>query len=450
MISVVIQMSNNFGKAALRLFSREHMKHWMVVPLFVGFMCFGLLRIEAQDFSESARQADFKIFIQKFKDNYAYRDRIDKPWETWESRYSAAVDSASSPEAFAAVLESALDELHDFHAQVRSHNPHRWLPVPTFADIWAEFRGEDAVVVAVRRGSDAERAGIVPGDRVTHIGEDALPVAISARLTTAVDRDNPSARAWALLSLLTGRADEERHFTIVDKNKQSRSVTLQVQRQFDRSAGVLSSTVLPENIGLIRFNNSLGDQKTVAAFDAALEQLRNTRGLILDLRDVPSGGDSSVALGIMGRLITTMLPYQRHRIPHYGQKDVERNWIEQVSPRGPFTFEAPVVVLVDHWTGSMGEGMAIGFDSMHRALVIGTRMAGLAGAVSDFRLPQTGIDVAFATEQLYHVNGTARQLWVPPILVDEANPGGADLIQMRALSELKRMIASAGSKNPKK
>ncbi len=194
--------------------------------------------------------------------------------------------------------------------------------------------------------------------------------------------------------------------------------------------------MLTGGIGLIRFNNSLGEQKTVADFDKALEQLRSTKALILDLRDVPSGGDSSVALGIMGRFVSTMLPYQRHRIPNYGQADVERNWIEEVAPRGPFTYAKPVVLLVDHWTGSMGEGMAIGFDAMHRATVIGTPMAHLAGAVTDFQLPKTGVDVAFATEQLFHVNGTPRQDWLPPVLVAVPATKENDAILVRALIEL--------------
>jgi len=404
----------------------------------------------AQNFSESARREDFKTFIFDFRDNYAYLDRAEKPWETWDRRYSAAVDSANSPEAYAAVFESALDELHDFHAEVRSRNPHRWLPVPTFADIWAELRGGDAVVVAVRPGSEAERAGILPGDRVTRIGADSLETAIAKRLAPEVEDRSPKAREWALLSLLTGRADEVRHLTIMDKAGHSRLIMLKLERQFDRSPGTLSSTVLPGNFGLIRFNNSLGDQKTVAAFDAALEQLRPTQGLILDLRDVPSGGDSSIALGIMGRFVQSMLPYQRHRIPNYGQPDVERNWIEQVAPRGPFTYKAPVVILVDHWTGSMGEGMAIGFDAMRRGVVMGTPMAHLAGAVSDFRLPQTGIDVAFATEQLYHVNGTPRQDWVPPVLVKETDSGEPDSIMSRALAQLKVAITSESHGRPSK
>ncbi len=405
--------------------------------------------LAAQDFSTAARRADFTNFIAQFKDNYAYLDRTEKPWESWDTRFAAAVDRATSPADYAAVIESALAELHDFHAEVRSRNPHRWLPVPTFADVWAEFQGTNAVIIAVRPGSDAARAGLTPGDRLLQIGTQPLDQAIADRLTPAVDQRDPHACAWALLSLLAGRADEARTFTIMDSADQRRSVTLPLERRFDREPGPLSARLITPHFGLIRLHNSLGEQSTVAAFDAALAQLRSTRGLILDLRDVPSGGDSSVALGLMGRFVTNMLPYQHHRIPNYGQADIERNWIEQVAPRGPFTYAAPVVVLVNHWTGSMGEGIAIGFDAMHRARVIGTPMAHLAGAVSDFQLPQTGLKLAFATEQLYHVNGTPRQDWLPPVLLADPATADNDSILARGLSELARMadsIPAAGTK----
>jgi hypothetical protein len=91
----------------------------------------------------------------------------------------------------------------------------------------------------------------------------------------------------------------------------------------------------------------------------------------------------------------------------------------------------------------MGEGMAIGFDAKRRALVVGTQMAHLAGAVTDVRLPQTGIEVAFATMQLYHVNGTLREDWAPPVLVGDASSAGADPIPTRGLAQLRGMIISA-------
>ena len=210
-------------------------------------MLVGVSSLSAQDFSPAARRSDFHTFISDFQDNYAYQDSAEKPWKTWESRYRSAVESAATPEAYAAVFEAALDELHDFHAEVRSPNPHRWLAVPTFADIWAELRDGKAVIVAVRRGSDAERAGIVSGDLVIEVGGEAVEKAVANRLTTAVDNRDPKARDWALLSILTGRADELRHLTVLDEQGHSRRVTLPLERRFDRGSGPLAARILPDN-----------------------------------------------------------------------------------------------------------------------------------------------------------------------------------------------------------
>src|SRR5437764_11292489 len=51
-----------------------------------------------QDFSESARRSDFKAFCQDFQDNYAFIDRPERPWKTWNVRYARAVDAADTRE----------------------------------------------------------------------------------------------------------------------------------------------------------------------------------------------------------------------------------------------------------------------------------------------------------------------------------------------------------------
>ena len=86
----------------------------------------------------------------------------------------------------------------------------------------------------------------------------------------------------------------------------------------------------------------------------------------------------------------------------------------------------------------MGEGMAIGLDGMHRARVVGTAMAGLAGAVEDVTLPCEGIGLAFPEARLAHVDGTPRERWVPPVLIDLAGEAhGRDAILERGIRELR-------------
>src|SRR4029450_12197822 len=92
----------------------------------------------------------------------------------------------------------------------------------------------------------------------------------------------------------------------------------------------------------VRFNDSLGDSSVIDAFDHALAGFRNTRGLIVDLRNTPSGGNSSVARGILGRFVRREQPYQKHVLPpEERDTGVRRSWFELVSPRGEFVYSRP-------------------------------------------------------------------------------------------------------------
>jgi hypothetical protein len=62
----------------------------------------------AAELAVTDRQADFKEFVQDVADNYAWPDSSVKPWLTLEERYAAAVKSASTQEALAAVEDPIL------------------------------------------------------------------------------------------------------------------------------------------------------------------------------------------------------------------------------------------------------------------------------------------------------------------------------------------------------
>ena len=69
----------------------------------------------------------------------------------------------------------------------------------------------------------------------------------------------------------------------------------------------------------------------------------------------------------------------------------------------------------------MGEGIAIGFDALGRAKIVGTKMAGLNGAINRFETSEAKIPYSFPTEQLYHINGTPREIYTPAKLIDLTN-----------------------------
>ena len=317
------------------------------------------------------------------------------------------------------MLEQAVGELYDSHAGFDTNNHASPRLIPSGTDLWAEWQNEQAVVTDVRSGSAAEQAGLQPGMVVRKIDGRAVEEVVRGLMPQTLQKPDSAARDWALRMALAGTHAEPIRLIA---GAEGQRVSYEFTPSMERPDAPLTFDTLRQDVGYVRVHNSLDDTNVIAAFDSALTELRSTRGLVLDLRDTPSGGNTTVARGIMGRLVETEQPYQRHELPSDESAfDIPRVWVEYVTPRGPFAYTRPVVVLVGRWTGSMGEGLAIGLDGMERATVVGTPMAGLHGAISERELPNTGIAVRIPTERLMHIDGSPREAFVPPVVVSQSN-----------------------------
>ncbi len=230
--------------------------------------------------------------------------------------------------------------------------------------------------------------------------------------TRCQDKNNPEIRQWLANKVLAGRYNQPRVLTLKLSNNKTIEFDLDKLKLKDNQS-LLDSRVV-DDIGIIRTNNSLGNNDLVTAFDKALDGLFETKGLIVDLRNTVDGGNSYVARGIMSRFISTDKPYQKHwTIEQYGNNpEVIRTWFEYVSPRSK-TYTKPIVVLVGHWTGSMGEGLAIGLEGIGRAQIIGTEMERLAGEVNGFNFIHQKYGFRLSTSKLFHINGTPREKYIP-------------------------------------
>jgi len=383
-------------------------------------------------------QQDFAVAISGIAANYAYFDTRATRWNEVPSLYAAELRNVKSRDELVALLEQVVDELYDPHAQLNTNLARSFRLVPSGTDLWAEWRGAKAIITQVRERSDAQRAGVRNGTVVMSINGMPVGDAVEARLGRSYPHTNAAARDWALRSVLAGRHNSARVLEL-QEGAATRKVELPAADQSNGASTPLEAREIRPGIGYIRFNDSLGDDATVNAFDRALNELRQTRGLIVDLRNTASGGNTSVARGILGRFVRQDVPYQKHVLPaEERETGVRRSWLELVSARGEFTYSQPVVVLVNRWTGSMGEGLAIGFDATGTATVAGTPMAGLVGATSHIMLPHTGIGINVPTERLYHVNGTPREAYVPAELDVSHVAAGKDPFVEAALELLER------------
>ena len=386
-------------------------------------------------------QADFAELCSQIGSTYAYFDTKPMQWSQVCGLYRAELAQVHSRDQFVTLLEQVVDELYDPHSQLNTNTSKSWRLVPSGTDLWAEWRDGQAVITQVRENSDAARSGVRAGMSVLTLNGQPIAALVEARLGRSYPHTTAAARDWALRSVLAGLHDIPRVLRLqvgpASSKKTTREFSLPAKDQSFRGDNPISHSEIRPGIGYILLNDSLGNDATVPAFDAALDALKTARGLIVDLRDTASGGNSSVARGILGRFVRAELPYQKHILPaEETETGVRRSWLELVSPRGE-RYAGPVVVLVNRWTGSMGEGLAIGFDATGAGKVVGTEMARLVGATYTIPLPNTGIRANVPAERLQHVNGLPREQFRPVIYVDvENSAAGDDPFVLRALEEL--------------
>ncbi len=351
---------------------------------------------------------DLNYLVESLRQNGAYvrQDGIDL--KSLQKAYTDRFAHVSDKKHLLTLIESFVGELHDFHATLGTNNEASPRLVPSGTDMVASWKNHKAVILEVRPGSLAEKQGMHYGDVVVQIN--GKPTRAECSNWLGVRKPDNRGWDWALNSALAGRWDLKRSLT-VQSNGRSRNV--KIETAADSKTHELLAVKKFANWIYLRPENSLGDNALIGTMDRQVPAMRRAKAVILDLTNTPSGGNSAVARGIMGLFIGKRMPFQRHVVEEPDTETV-RDWVEYVTPRLSTPIRTKLVVLVNHWTGSMGEGIAIGLDAVHRALISGTPMAGLRGAVDRFTLPQSGISVAFPTEQVFHMNGTPPHLWVPP------------------------------------
>lgn len=331
-------------------------------------------------------------------------------WNKVREIYEPKTEKISNDVEFIQFLENVLNELHNGHSSLNTNLNSSNRLIPSGSDFYVEKSNNKFYIQDLRKDFGAELSGLKIGMEVKLFNGRPIEEQLEKFLPKYTNHPTPKMYQYALDMLFAGTHDTKREITIIENGKEKTYFPI----TYENREELLYSKILNKNTAYIKINNSLGNNHLIAEFDKTLDSLFQYRNLVIDLTETPGGGNTTVARAIMGRFINQLLPYQIHEFDEK-QYQTKRHWVEYVSSRKE-TYKGNVYVLVGRWTGSMGEGIAIGFDGMKRAKIIGTQMAGLIGTISNFQLSETKIGFQLPTERLYHINGTPRENFLPEIL----------------------------------
>lgn len=374
---------------------------------------------------------DLHAMLNDISQYYAYFEDKDVEIDCLLEYYEAQIPNIKTEEETVLFFEYLLDEFYDNHVML---NTNRESSYRIHSPIYVTIKNNKPIISNVWQTHIENIDQNIIGAEVLKINGIHINTAITEFPTHCHNKKSIPVREWIVNKLVSGRYNQSRMLSL--KTVDNKIIEFDIDVIKLKKQEELLATKIENQIGFIRINNSLGNNKLVSEFDKSLKKLEHTKGLIIDLRNTVSGGNSYVARGIMGRFIKQQKPYQKHQIleKYDDHKLVERTWIEYVTPRGT-TYTKPVVILVGRWTGSMGEGLAIGFEGMERAKIVGTEMERLAGEMTGFYLKHQDYSYQLSFAKLYHINGTPREKYIPTYNVpqtttntDEVLTKGIELI----------------------
>jgi len=374
--------------------------------------------------------------ISTIKSDYAYLDKVDGDFKNLTNLFYSKALATKTAKEFIDVSQSFLRNLQDPHLSLSPFDNDDYIVYPTGSDIYAEVKDEKIYVIDVKANSSAYEQGIRSGMLVRSIDGLVFHTIIEAVTGLSADILSQDQQAYAINIALGGKRYQSRTLT-ASTDEEIRTYNLEPSytsiNQLDNGPKVTYKVI--NNIGYIRFNNSLGDDASVTEFRNAIKALAQTNGLIIDLRNTPSGGNTGVAEPILGHFTKIKRVYQLYKTQksghHYSEEPYQK---ATVVPQSPF-IDKPFVVLAGRWTGSMGEGMTIGLDTLGARAILGAPMADLLGGIKQIELVESNATLALGFERLYHVDGRFREDFEPTILLKTADTDekGIDIALLKAL-----------------
>ena len=339
------------------------------------------------------------------------------------------VEEVSDQELIEAAINGMLTSL-DPHSNFLTSKNYSNMRVQTkgeFGGLGIEVTMENGVIKVVSPIDDtpASRAGLEPGDLITHLDGDTVQ---GLTLGQAVERMRGPVDAKIVLSI---------------RRKGAKPFDVTIQRATIKIRSVRHEAI--GNVGYVRittFNEQTtsGLQNGVAALSSELGD--KLAGFVIDLRNNPGGLlDQAISVSDSflekGEIVST-----RGRDPN----DASRVH----ATAGDVTDGKSVVVLINGGSASASEIVAGALQDHRRAIILGTQSFGKGSVQTIVPLPGN-VAIRLTTARYYTPSGQSIQKTgiTPDIIVPTAKIEKFDSAKRRRETDLRNALESAGTTEPK-
>lgn len=360
----------------------------------------------------SIEQRDsFNFLCEAIDQTYAGFELKSINWDEVRQRYLKRLDTTGTADQFYRLLFELVNELKDTHSRLQNFS----LPIPASGpELTVDLFEDKPFVVAVNPRSEPAGLGAKPGWEILEV--DGMSVQNKMDRLRSVLPACSSERAFrreACRHLLAGEKSSTVSLKLRPPNGHPELLTLHRSGTFTSPPPPACTLQLtgqrfvhfgrhPSGLGYIRIASFDGREEIAEEFDRALETLRATPGLILDIRDNPGGYGQ---LRIVGRFLQKpTLGAIGYTKSGPGHRDLQRH-DEILVPTGQWQYSGPVALLVNDITGSAADLFACYLRSANRVVTIGSTTHGNLSGVAAFAVLPCGLVVRISNGYVCDATG---------------------------------------------
>jgi carboxyl-terminal processing protease len=289
--------------------------------------------------------------------NFEISKNLDIFATMYKELNSNYVDELNHGELMKTGIEAILEKLDPYTVYISEADieDYKFMTTGEYGGIGALIhqQGDYVIVSEPYEGSPAQKAGLLPGDKILSINErDAKGKSVSD--VSAVLKGEPGTR----LQLE------------VQREGYDKPQTIEIQREKVSIPNVAHSLMVDDAIGYIKLTGfTQNSSKEVKEAFLKLKENPDLKGLIIDLRD-NGGGLLNEAVSISNLFVK-----RGELIVSTKGKTPDRNKSYKTLIQ-PLDTEIPIVVLVNPYSASASEIVAGALQDLDRAVIIGERTFG--------------------------------------------------------------------------